>query len=142
VAKDAAVFAEPMSEVTPSAPPGLRIAAAAGRGRGVFATRGFRAGEAIERAPVIVFPRSQVRSLEGTVLDDYWFWWDEVHNAAALGCGSLYNHACPANARYERDHAARSLVFVAARDIAAGDEITINYHGDPNDAAPVWFATR
>ena len=44
--------------------------------------------------------------------------------------------------RYQRDLAARILVFVAVRDIAAGDEITINYHGDPNDAAPVWFAAR
>ena len=129
-----------MRDDQPSAPPGLRIGTAAGRGRGVFAARAFRAGEVIERAPVIVFVREQVRALEGTVLDDYWFWWDELHNAAALGCGSLYNHACPANACYERNLGSRVLVFVAACDIAAGAEITINYHGDPNDASPVWFA--
>lgn len=126
----------------PSTPQGLRIVTTPTRGRGVQATRAFRKGEVIERAPVIVFPRADVRALERTLLDDYWFWWDELHNAAALGCGSLYNHACPANARYDRDLAARLLVFTAVRDIAVGDEITINYHGDPNDAAPVWFDAR
>jgi len=126
----------------PSAPPGLRIGTTPSRGRGVFATRAFRAGEVIERAPVVVFPRVDVHGLERTLLDDYWFWWDEVHNAAALGCGSLYNHACPANARYDRDLAARILVFTAVRDIAPGAEITVNYHGDPDDAAPVWFTAR
>ena len=126
----------------PSAPPGLRIATTAARGRGVFAARAFRRDEVIERAPVIVFPRSDVRALQGTLLDDYWFWWDEVHNAAALGCGSLYNHACPANARYHRELVARMLVFVAVRDIAAGDEITINYNGASDDGSPVWFSAR
>jgi hypothetical protein len=122
-----------------SVSPGLRIGEAAGCGRGVFATRTFQVGEVIERAPVVVFPRALVRPLEGSVLDSYWFWWDEQHNAMCLGCGSLYNHACPANARFERDTAAKELVFVAVRGIAAGEEITVNYHGDPDDASPTWF---
>ena len=133
----------PMSQgQPPSAPPGLCIAEVPGRGRGVVAARAFRAGEVIERAPVVVFLREQVRPLEGTLLDDYWFWWDETHNALALGSGSLYNHACPANARFVRDEAARVLVFVAVRDVAAGEELTVNYHGDPADERPVWFAMR
>ena len=123
----------------PSAPPGLCVRTVPGRGRGVHASRAFAAGEVVERAPVIVFPRAAVAPLRGSTLDDYWFWWDDLHNAAALGCGSLYNHACPANARFERDLAARTLVYRAVRPIAAGEEITINYHGDPDDASPVWF---
>lgn len=115
------------------------MAESPGRGRGVFAARAFAAGEVLERAPVIVFPRADVRPLAGTLLDDYWFWWDEDHNAAALGCGSLYNHDCPANARYERDPATRTLTFVAVRAIDAGEEITINYGGAPDAAASVWF---
>ena len=122
-----------------SVSPGLRVGEAAGRGRGVFAARAFRAGDVIERAPVVVFPRALVRPLEGSVLDSYWFWWDEQHNAMGLGCASLYNHACPANARFERDIAAQQLVFVAVREIAAGEEITVNYHGDPEDPSPTWF---
>lgn len=129
-------------EPAPSAPPGLRIGDVEGRGRGVFATRAFRAGEVIERAPVVVFPREIVRPLEGTLLDDYWFCWDETHNAMSLGCGSLYNHTCPANARFVPDLAARILVFTAVRDIANGEEVTVNYHGDPGNPSPVWFTAR
>lgn len=139
-------FATPVSDSTgmaaiaeASAPPGLRVGESPGRGRGVFAARAFAVGEVIERAPVIVFPRAEVRPLRGTLLDDYWFWWDDVHNAAALGCGSLYNHACPANARYECEPTTRTLVFTAARAIACGEEITINYGSHPEDARPVWF---
>lgn len=131
-----------IDEERSSAPPGLRVAEAPGRGRGVFATRPFRSGEVLERAPVVVFPRETVQALEGTLLDDYWFWWDEAHNAMALGCGSLYNHACPANATFRRDEAGRCLVFTSVRDIAVGDEVTINYHGSADDPRPVWFAAR
>jgi SET domain-containing protein len=137
---DPAAAAEPDSG--PSAPAGLRIADAGSRGRGVFAARPFAAGELIERAPVVVFRRADVAPLRGTLLDDYWFWWDERHNAVALGCASLYNHACPANASFARDTAARVLVVRAARAIAAGEEVTLNYHGDPGDPSPVRFATR
>lgn len=129
-----------MNEAEPSAPPGLCVRDSPGRGRGVFATRAFAVGEVIERAPVIVFPRADVRPLAGTLLDSYWFWWDDEHNAAALGCGALYNHECPANARFVREATTRTLVFVAVRAIRCGDEITINYGGDPDEPSPVWFA--
>ncbi len=128
--------------LTPTAPPGLRVQASPGRGRGVFAARAFAVGELIERAAVIVFPRTDVQALVGTLLDDYWFWWDDEHNAAALGCGSLYNHDCPASARYERDAATQTIAFVAVRAIAAGEEITINYGGEPTTRSPVWFAAH
>ncbi len=131
-----------MDSIEPSAPPGLTIGSSPGRGRGVFAARDFRAGDVIERASVVPFARDLVRPLRGSLLDDYWFWWDEASNAMALGCGSLYNHAAPSNARYQRDVAARMLVFIAVRDIAPGEEITINYHGEPSDESPVWFSAR
>jgi SET domain-containing protein len=123
----------------PTAAPGLAVRDAGSRGRGVFATRAFAAGAVLERAPVLVIPRRDCAPLRGSLLDSYWFWWDDAHNAAALGCGSLYNHACPANARFDRDPVARTLVFTAVRPIAPGDEITINYHGEPHDPDPVWF---
>jgi hypothetical protein len=131
----------PAAPTAATAPPGLRIGTTSGRGRGVFATRAFAPGELLERASVIVFERALTAQLRGSVLDDYWFWWDDAHNAFALGCGSLYNHAVPANARYSVEPATRTLAFTAARAIAAGEEITINYHGAPDDPTPVWFPT-
>jgi SET domain-containing protein len=123
----------------PTPPRGVRVAELPGRGRGVVAVRTFAAGDVVERAPVIVVPRADVAPLRGTLLDDYWFWWDDGHVACALGWASLYNHACPANATFARDERTRTLLITAARPIAAGDEVTINYHGEPGDARPVWF---
>jgi len=31
------------------------------------------------------------------------------------------------------------LIFVAIRPIATGDEITVNYNGDPEDKSPITF---
>ena len=123
----------------PVAPRDLRVAALPGRGRGVVAARPFAAGELLERAPVIVVPRRDVAPLRGTLLDDYWFWWDDDHVACALGWASLYNHASPANASFAADAASRTLAIVAVAPIAAGQEVTLNYHGDPHDGRPVWF---
>jgi hypothetical protein len=35
----------------------------------------------------------------------------------------------------------RTIAFTAVRDIGNGDEVTINYHGTPDDDSPVWFQT-
>jgi uncharacterized protein len=59
----------------------------------------------------------------------------------ALGYGSLYNHFCPSNADYFMDFEAETIDIVAVRYIEAGDEITINYNGDPRNAEPTWFMT-
>ncbi len=58
--------------------------------------------------------------------------------ALALGYGSLYNHSYEPNARYEASRR-RTKIFVALRKIATGEEITINYNGEPGDRSPVWF---
>jgi hypothetical protein len=102
-----------------------------GKGRGVFARRPILTGEVIERAPVLVLPAG------GGPGDDC-FEWGEGTWALALGYGSLYNHSYEPNARYE-DVGGRTKCFVALRDIAAGEEITVNYNGDPGDRSPVWF---
>ena len=127
--------------VAPSAPFDLVVRESPGRGRGVFASRAFAVGELLERAPVLVVPRSQVEGLKGTLLDDYFFWWDGEHNAVALGWASLYNHACPANASFRIEVSARLLVIAAVQPIAVGDEVTISYHGTSGDPRPVWFST-
>lgn len=120
-------------------PTGVVVRSIPGRGRGVVTVRTIAAGEVIERAPVLVVCRRDVAPLRGTLLDDYWFWWDEEHNACALGFASLYNHACPANAAFHCDHAAQVLVITACVDIPCGTEVTINYHGQVDDPRPVWF---
>ena len=88
-----------------------------GKGRGVFARRLIRQGEVIERVPVLVLPTEEVKNCEGwSGLAGYCFLWGEGTLALALGYGSLYN-----------------------QDIAPGEEITVNYNGEPEDETPVGF---
>jgi len=107
-----------------------------GKGRGVFARRLIRKGEVIERVPVIVLPAEEV--VGGTTLANYAFKWGRSQAALALGYGSLYNHSYRPNARYD-DVGRQAKAFTALRDIAAGEEVTVNYNGEPEDRSPVWF---
>jgi hypothetical protein len=105
-------------------------------GRGVFAGRAFLPGEPIEDCPVLLLPAARVLDLG---LGGYCFEWDGDQVAIALGYGSLYNHSWHPNARYDHDYGAAVVTYSAVRPIPAGDEITINYSGDPDGRAELWF---
>jgi uncharacterized protein len=117
-------------------------------GRGVFAARDISIGIIFERVPVLLIPRNQVFPTEpgepspSPAISWYVFDWAEMtkrdYVALALGYGSIYNHSYEPNARYRRE-APDMLEFVALVDIRAGDEILINYHGEPDDRRPVDF---
>ena len=110
-----------------------------GKGRGVFARRAIAEGEVIESCPVLVVQAEEVRNgTAWTRLGEYCFDWGRGTVALALGYGSLYNHSYEPNARYE-DIGGRTKLFVAIRDIETGEEITVNYNGEPGDRSPVWF---
>ena len=108
-----------------------------GKGRGVFARRSIEAGEVIETCPVLVLPAESVEDASAGI-GGYVFEWGRGKLALALGYGSLYNHSYRPNARYV-DLAGRTKLFTALRDIAAGEEITVNYNGEPGDETPVGF---
>ncbi|HMN27835.1 MAG TPA: SET domain-containing protein [Caldilineaceae bacterium] len=116
----------------------IMIGPSPGKGRGVFATRLIETGELIEQAPVIVVPTGQWEAMHKTVLFNYYFAWGE-HSAIALGYGSLYNHAYQPNARFVKQLAEERIDFFALHPIQPGEEILINYNGDPNDDSPLWF---
>lgn len=116
----------------------LYVAEVSGKGRGVFAREAIKAGECFEQAPVLVINLAQWEYIEQTFLFNYCYaWGDEM--ALALGMGSLYNHAYNPNARYEKNLATTMMEYIALRDIAPGEEITVNYNGDPDDQDPLWF---
>lgn len=120
---------------------GVGLGIAPGRGRAMFARRRFSKGEVIERAPVIVIPKEQWPDAEKTVLSDYAFDWGkhDEHAAIALGYISIYNHSYTPNAYLEQELDNLMMEIVALEDIAPGDEITINYNGDPKKRDPLWF---
>ena len=111
------------------------------RGRGVFALVAFAPGETIERAPVVAFPAEDWKHVDRTALAFYGYDWGDDGRAGAivLGFGSIYNHSYEPNARYVRRLSALTMDYVARRAIAPGEEITVNYNGDPDDQSPLLF---
>ena len=118
---------------------GIAVAEIPGKGRGVIATKPFEIGDILERAPVIVLGTPDTAKIVDTILLFYHFCWGDESTAIACGYGSLYNHSIWPNAFYQKDLEANVLIFVAMRPIAAGDEITVNYNGDPEDKTPIIF---
>lgn len=113
-------------------------------GRGVFTAAPIAEGALIEVCPVIVLPGDDRLHIDETGLYNYYFIWGEADElcAIALGYGSLYNHSFEPNAEYHAELAGQELDFYALRDIGAGEEITVNYNGDPNNQEKLWFNTR
>ncbi len=108
------------------------------RGRGIFARAPIAAGKLIEAAPVIVIPVNQCRTLDRTVMHDYYFHWDgdpdgEGRGALALGLVSLCNHSARPRARVVRNFERRTLDLVALSAIEESEEVTIDYN------CPLWF---
>ena len=122
--------------------PRLSVGASPLGGRGVFAERPYAPGEVIELAPVLLVPGGQRHLLAQTMLSDYAFQWEDDPNgvmAIGLGFASLYNHSYRPNAKYVKNIEENLIQFEALHSIQPGEEILVNYHGDPADKTPVWF---
>jgi len=117
----------------------LFVAASPIHGDGVFAVQAIAVGDLVECCPVIVCPPHQEALLEETELRGLYFTWEDDAIAVALGFGSLYNHSWQPNAMYELDHRRKLVRFLAVRAIAEGEEVTINYLGDPDGSGDLWF---
>lgn len=107
--------------------------------RGVFATCDIAKGTLIHEAPVIPYLNEDHEFIEKTILADYVFQYGANHTAILLGYGSLLNHSYTPNADYEINFDNHTFDFFAHTDIAAGDEILINYNGDVDCDDILWF---
>jgi SET domain-containing protein len=123
---------------SPSASRHVYAAPSRRHGRGVFAARRFRAGEVVERCPILRVSARDRALLQRTGLRGYVYQRRRGAGAIALGLGSLYNHSAEPNAECELDQDGETLVFRARRAIAASEEITISYGEEPD----LWFAAR
>lgn len=121
--------------------PGLYIQDVPYKGRGVFCGHDLQEGDTIELCPVIVIPPSEVPSIHGTHLHDYYFLWPASPGAAciALGYGSLYNHHRDPNAEVIMDLDAAMIEIRCSKPIPAGTEILIDYTDGGSAEAPLWF---
>jgi SET domain-containing protein len=119
----------------------LFIDSSNGRGRGVFTNKAIKADTVIEVAPVIVMSAADRLLLDKTLLHDYIFEWGKMKDQCcmALGLVSMYNHSYKSNCEYIMDYETETIAVQTVRKIKQGEELTINYNGDWNDPAKLWF---
>jgi len=109
-------------------------------GRGIFTTSDIKKDELVEVSPVIIIPKEEWDCVGKTIFYHYCYIWDGTEDTVlALGYGSLFNHSYEPNLNSICNHGNISLDFYALRDIKAGEELTINYHGDLDNRSPLWF---
>lgn len=121
--------------------PSLYIVATVNKGRGVFTKEKIAKDTVIEISPVIVMSKEDRVFLDKTLLHDYIFEWGEQKDkcAMALGLVPMYNHSYKSNCEYFMDFTDDTIMVKSVREIKKGEEVTINYNGDWNDAAKLWF---
>ena len=122
------------------------------KGRGVFAGRTYVSGEIVEISPImeIVVPWDDLpRAVQLVVYEWGYLCGDKRPNVrgVAFGVGSLFNHQDDPNLSYAADVSRQAMVYTARRDIAVGEELTIDYNADidtsaqhPVDQAGDWFS--
>lgn len=77
-------------------------------------------------APVVVLVDEPDEVLASSAIASYVWEWDGG-TAIGLGLISLVNHGVPANARWESDSEAGELWLTATDEMAAGDEVLVDY---------------
>ena len=124
--------------------PWLYIKKTKKRGRGVFTKQNIPKDTLVELAPVIVMSAAERKFIDQTLLHDYIFEWGEDRQQCcmALGWIPVYNHAVPSNCIYEMNYKEQLIYVLTVRDIAAGEELFINYNGDFDNAKKVWFEMK
>jgi len=114
------------------------------KGRGVFALKDFEEGEIIESCPIINITPTERRHCEKTILAYYIYpWRSTLSGSVALGYGSIYNHSFTPNTDWKQNFKTESMVYRSLRPIKKGEEITVNYNGEPDDLKPIdWFDVK
>ena len=122
--------------------PILYIVESEQKGRAVFTATDINLGSIIEICPVILLSEVDTERIHNTKLHDYYFQWDaeKKTSAVALGFGSLYNHSENPNADFELVKGDNEIHIFAVRDIAAGEEVLIDYLVGDKDGGKLWFS--
>lgn len=121
--------------------PYLFLKSITNKGRGVFTKEKIAANILIEESPVIVMSAQDRTLLDKTLLHDYIFEWgiNKDKCCMALGFIPIYNHSYTSNCEYFMDFEKEIIQVKTVKQIEEGEELTINYNGDWNDAKKVWF---
>lgn len=101
-------------------------------GRGLYAAVPVPSGSILGTYPVLILSPADTAALKSTRLYHYVFYVDETADGAmraavAFGPISMCNHSTAPNAAFEVDPVAATVTLTTSRDIAAGEEILIDY---------------
>lgn len=115
-----------------------------GKGLAVIATKNFKTGELIEACPVLSLTPTERKHCEKTLLNHYIYPWRSTRSAAVvLGYGSIVNHSYTPNADWKQNFKTKRMVYRAIKPIKKGEEVTVNYNGEPDDMTPIeWFEVK
>ena len=112
-------------------PDGLYVGPSRLGGRGLFAGSNIAAGELVTSASVLLIPPEQTAHVDEGLMRHYVFDWtpeaETTQYAVAFGEISFCNHSATPNCRFELDRERLCVRLYAARDIKAGEELTIDY---------------
>lgn len=124
------------------AKPDIYVAETPDKGRGMFTRKKIKEGTIIETAPVIVMTHEERLHIDQTILQNYIFEWQpDGQNLCCMALGTIpmYNHSYKSNCEYYMEYDENTMYVQAVRDIAAGEELTVNYNASWNDETKVWF---
>ena len=101
-------------------------------GRGLYAVVPISSGAVIGTYPVLILSEADTARLKDTRLYHYVFFVDEtaegaMRAAVAFGAISMCNHSTAPSALFSVDASEATVTLEAARAIAAGEEILIDY---------------
>lgn len=122
--------------------PALFIDQTEEKGRGVFTREAIPPRKVVEISSVLVMDSASRQLLDKTDLYNYIFEWGDDKCCVAWGYVSLYNHSYESNCEYFMDYDNNIITIKTVRAILEGEELTINYNGDWNDAKKVWFDVK
>jgi hypothetical protein len=125
-------------EGVPLTIPRAIVADIPGLGRGLVALQDIKKGQAITKSPVRVFKGQSLQTLRrATCFEEFTYDWPEKKHIAAqavvIGLPSFVNHSSRANSFHVADPRQEVVSLIAHRDIEQGEQITMNYAGDPDE---------
>lgn len=115
------------------------------KGKGVFAKNKIAKDVLIDIAYIILISNKDWDFIENTVLSNYSFEWDdpkcvgEYNSAISLSISQFINHSYKPNVKYRYNYQNNSIEYITIQDVSKGEEITVNYNGDPSDDSAMWF---
>jgi SET domain-containing protein len=115
------------------------------KGRGAFAKKDIKKGTIIDIAYVVPIPNKEYKKISNTIIYHYCYVWEdpkhlpEFENAITLSISQFINHSYKPNVKYLYDYDCKAIEFKAIKNIAKGEELTVNYNGRAMDKTPLWF---